>query len=253
MRILVVDDDAALSSLVQARLRHEGFETKGSLNATGAVEWLQQHPVDLIVLDLSLPDGHGRHVLDDLERTGKRVPFIVVTGHGDEKIAVEMMKRGALDYLVKDERLLSLLPLVVHRAMDHIGRKVRLDRAETRLRLVESAVNHVSDGLMIVEGSGAYLDGKIIFVNPALLDMTGLSEERVVGRTAGDLAPDAETRASWASSFASLTDEQVCRVTMRYESASGSAYEVEETITPLRDGSDKVTHWVVVRHPIGAW
>ncbi|HYF35064.1 MAG TPA: hypothetical protein VD994_07210 [Prosthecobacter sp.] len=71
----------------------------------------------------------------DRAATLKRpVPFVVITGQGDERVAVEMMKRGALDYLVKDGQFLDLVPIVVQRTLAQLDRKARLTAAEGALR-----------------------------------------------------------------------------------------------------------------------
>ena len=63
-----------------------------------------------------------------------RVPFVVATGHGSESVAVEMMKRGAYDYLVKGATFMKLLPAVVDQALERVRQAERLAQAEEQLR-----------------------------------------------------------------------------------------------------------------------
>jgi len=81
-----------------------------------------------MLLDLKLQDIEGKDLVSHLASIGRAVPFIVITGQGDERVAVDMMKRGALDYLVKDVQFIEFVPTVVRRALDHINERRRLER-----------------------------------------------------------------------------------------------------------------------------
>jgi two-component system, LuxR family, sensor histidine kinase TtrS len=69
-----------------------------------------------------------------MESRGQRVPFVVITGHGSESVAVRMMKYGAYDYVIKDAAFLMLLPAVIDRALDRVRQDERLAEAEEQLR-----------------------------------------------------------------------------------------------------------------------
>ena len=73
------------------------------------------------------------------------MPFVVVTGQGDEQVAVEVMKQGALDYVMKDTRLLDRLPLVVGRALEVLERNRTLSAAEAERRRLEKEILEISE------------------------------------------------------------------------------------------------------------
>ena len=97
MRLLLVEDDPTISEPLVDGLRREGFDVE--LAATGA-EALSADPVDLVLLDLGLPDLEGRVVCQEL-RAASSVPIIVVTARGDEIDRVVLLELGADDYVVK--------------------------------------------------------------------------------------------------------------------------------------------------------
>ncbi len=130
----MVDDDCGLARLIERALKRAGHTTASASSGFDAINWLGQHRPELLLLDLKLQDLEGRELISQLEALGRTVPFIVITGQGDERVAVEMMKRGALDYLVKDAQFLDLVPAVVQRALAQIERDRRLAAAEEALR-----------------------------------------------------------------------------------------------------------------------
>src|SRR5690349_17682482 len=115
--ILIVDDDRGLARLIEKALRRDGFPAAIASSGEETVNWLKERHADLMLLDLKLPDLQGGALVERLEAQDNAVPFVVITGQGDERVAVDMMKRGALDYLVKDAQFLDFVPVVVRRAL----------------------------------------------------------------------------------------------------------------------------------------
>jgi PAS domain S-box-containing protein len=136
--VFVVDDDRGLARLIERTLKRAGHTTTSASSGGDALTWLGQQRPELLLLDLKLQDLDGRELISQLEAQGHTVPFIVITGQGDERVAVEMMKRGALDYMVKDAQFLDHVPAVVQRALAQIERDHRLAEAEAALRRSEA-------------------------------------------------------------------------------------------------------------------
>ncbi len=133
-RVLVVDDDEGLRNLIARRLRKTGFEVSLAVNGAAAVELAQADPGQLLVLDQKLVDMTGREVIRQLAEQGCKVNFVMMTGQGDERLAVEMMKLGAADYLVKGLDLLDLLPATLERVFRAIETETRLMQTEKELQ-----------------------------------------------------------------------------------------------------------------------
>ena len=84
-------------------------------------------------MDYSLPDMDGEQLLRRIEARGKQVSFVVATGHGSESVAIEMMKHGAYDYVVKGPAFMLLLPEVIDGALERVRQAKRLAEAEEEL------------------------------------------------------------------------------------------------------------------------
>lgn len=138
--LLVVDDDEGLLILMAETLREAGYEVGTAGSAKDARTWLDRHTPDLMILDLKLQDGSGPALVAGLLRDKVRVPFVVVTGQGDEKVAVEVMKQGALDYVIKDTRLLDVLSAVVQRALAAVAQEKALAAAQAEHKRLEREI-----------------------------------------------------------------------------------------------------------------
>jgi len=131
-KVLIVGGDEAAFRLIEESLQREGYTCTRATTGNAALIALSEHPPDLMLVDLNLPDVSGQELIDRQKKGGTAVPFIVITVRGGERVAVEMMKRGALDYLAKDTQLLDLLPSVVRRALQEIEHQKWLTAAETK-------------------------------------------------------------------------------------------------------------------------
>jgi formate hydrogenlyase transcriptional activator len=124
MKILYVEDDARDADLTCRWLRttapHLEFEVVPTIEkAVARVERLQSEPLDLILTDLNLPDGDGLSLLKHIRENGLPLAVVVITGRGDEEIAVEALKGRADDYVVKRKDYLERLPVILESALNH--------------------------------------------------------------------------------------------------------------------------------------
>ncbi len=111
-RILVIDDDMDMCLLLKRFLVKNGYEVILSHNGKKALEELEQTEPDLILCDFRLEDMNGKELLVKIKDKYANMPVIMITGYSDIKVAVEVMKLGAYDYVTKplfpDEILLSI-------------------------------------------------------------------------------------------------------------------------------------------------
>lgn len=144
-KVLIVDDDPGLLRLMEKALKHEGFLTATASAGQDAIQWFALNRADLMLLDLKLPDMGGQALITELANIGRSIPFIIITGQGDERVAVEMMKQGALDYLVKDVQMMDLVGTVVRRALEQLGRDKRFTAAQEALKESQKQLLAISE------------------------------------------------------------------------------------------------------------
>lgn len=143
--ILVVDDDEGLLTLMADTLRREGYEVSTASSGAAALALLKGRAPDLMLLDLKMRDVGGAALLKRLRRECAPIPFVVVTGQGDEKVAVDVMKQGALDYVMKDAGMLDLLPAVVKGALASLEQDRVLAAAQAEGRRLEGEIVAISE------------------------------------------------------------------------------------------------------------
>lgn len=135
--LLVVDDDRGLLRLAAKTLERQGYSVATAASGADAIAWLKKDQPSLLLLDLKLDDFDAAEILRRVSELKRLPPFLIITGQGDERVAVEMMKSGARDYLVKGTGFLDVLPSVVERVLGQIQQERKLAAAEEALRLSE--------------------------------------------------------------------------------------------------------------------
>ena len=132
--ILIIGSKKELVVSIRKTLKRYGFEAEYALKGSKGIEMIGAGEYSMILLDFSLPDMTGKELLGELKKEGTDVPFVVITNTGEETVAVEMMKLGARDILVKDDHLLDIIPNVVKRVFEQIRIERRLAETENRLK-----------------------------------------------------------------------------------------------------------------------
>jgi DNA-binding NtrC family response regulator len=115
--ILIVEDEAKMRRLLELNLGEEGFATFSAGDAEAGLKLLRDNHIDLVVTDLKLPGMDGLEFLQTIKRQNAALPVVVMTAFGSVETAVEAMKAGAADYVLKPFSLAEM-QLVIHKELD---------------------------------------------------------------------------------------------------------------------------------------
>ena len=197
VRILLVEDNPAHAEAVQRAFLDSGMKaevqvarTLREYQALAAVQ-----PPDIAIVDLQLPDGNAVDILTSPPEAGQ-FPILIMTGHGDERVAVEAMKAGAIDYVAKSSEAFAAMPRTVERALREWNLLQERKRAEkylleTNQRLSQAITATIQVLGMTVEARDPYTAGhqrRTTILAEAIAGEMGFPPEKIEGlRMAGKI------------------------------------------------------------------
>ena len=139
-KILVVEDDDSHAELIRRGFSEcKQYELTVAGNLKEALEKVRTHTYDIVLTDYLLPDGKGGELVS---ASADIAPVVVMTSHGNEQLAVEAMKSGAIDYVVKMPEVFDAMPRIVERALREWEHMLEHRRAEETLRLQSFRLEH---------------------------------------------------------------------------------------------------------------
>ncbi len=196
LRVLVVEDSIPDAELQIATLKRAGYAVKHAVAVSEAAlrQQLSQADFDIILADFNLQNWTGLDALAVLKESGKEIPVVMVTGSLGDEAAVDCIKEGATDYVLKDR--LGRLPLAVRRALSE--RAIIRERTQAQIALQQSEEKYRD----LLENANdlihSYLpDGRILYANRTWKTTLGYTDDEVAKLKINDVIhPDSQ--AAWA-------------------------------------------------------
>ncbi len=132
-RILLIEDDAQISTMMQAELSREGYQIAAARNGRAGLELLRTNIFDAALIDIHLPDLSGTEVLEELKRRDPGIDAVMMTGYPQVETAVQALRLGAYDYLIKPFDWVALRHLL-KRLFEHRYLRQEVTSLRDRLR-----------------------------------------------------------------------------------------------------------------------
>lgn len=134
INIIVAEDDINFNYLIQETLRKEGFHSISALNGKDATDRVLENQDSLLLLDCNLPDMTARQVIETLRGLKCSVAFILIIEQGHEKTAIELMKMGIDNYIIKDPDFKDMIPVLVNKVLKGLEYEKEIMEAEEILQ-----------------------------------------------------------------------------------------------------------------------
>ncbi|MGH8140290.1 MAG: EAL domain-containing protein [Steroidobacteraceae bacterium] len=234
MRVLFVEDIATDAELALRRLRMDGIECSFRRVETeeAFVAALRERNCDLILSDFSLPRFDGLSALSIAVREAPDVPFIFVSGTIGEERAIEALRRGAVDYVLKSN--LKRLAPAVRRALREAAQRIARDVAEARLRDV---IDVARDWIWELDANGLF-----VFTSDSVRHVLGVEPAQILGTHFGEWLHEAD-RKGVQDSLAALDSNSrtLGAMTARWRHADGTVRWLERHALALVDSAGAVT------------
>jgi PAS domain S-box-containing protein len=230
IKILLVEDSLSDATFLQKILRIEtstaSWKVVHVTQLRDAVIYLQEDECDIVLLDLFLPDGQGLETLQQVRASAPNTPIVVLTGLDDEAIAIETLRQGAQDYLVKGQIEVNLLVRSIRYA---------IERSQT-LKIMQrqsAAIEAASDGVAILNQ-----DEQFIYLNHAYAEIYGYeSPTELLGQTWRLVYDDADLKDMAHRAALDLQAKGSWRGEVMAKKGNGSKFYQELSLTAIdKDG-----------------
>jgi PAS domain S-box-containing protein len=236
--VLLVEDDEATAELERRALARSGLRSRTVSRVSEAVALLREESFLAVVLDYQLPDGDPWPVVEAAKARVPRIPVILATGMGNERVAAEAIHHGVAEYVKKAATFQDRLPDIINRVSRHAQVEDELHRSNAFFQLI---ADNTSDLIVIAD-----LNGIIKYCSPSCRTLYGYEPEEMVGARGLDFVHAAD-RARLADLFARLPEDKHFTATYRRQRKDGDYLWVEATVNALRDSmSGKVTEMVAI-------
>ncbi|MBM4054034.1 MAG: EAL domain-containing protein [Planctomycetes bacterium] len=246
LHILLVEDELDHVELIRRSFlaKTEQIEISVAHSIHEAKTFLSKTSPDIMLLDYLLPDGRGTELLSE-DKTNLSYPIVIMTSHGNEQVAVEAMKKGALDYIVKSRETIANMPRICERALREWKLIIENKRAEGNVRKLFHAIEQ-SQNLVIITD----IHGVIEYVNPRFISTTGYTKEEVIGKKPNILksgnTPVEEYRRLWDT----ILYGKEWQGEFHNRKKNGELYWERASITPIRDEKGTITHFLGIKEDI---
>ncbi|MEK8090726.1 hybrid sensor histidine kinase/response regulator [Thermithiobacillus plumbiphilus] len=252
LKVLYLEDNPLDADLVQWTLSADGIANEITRVETRAsyVEAMERGGYDIILADYTLPSFDGISALAIAREMWPNVPFIILSGAMGEEVAIETLKSGATDYVLK-QRMSRLVPSV-RRALQQSEERRQREALEEQLRLLEKSVEHLNDIVMITELASVEADGqpRVVFVNEACHRRTGYTPEELVGGPPLSFEGPETDRAVLERMARAMKKLKPVREELLCYTKDGKTFWQELDMSPMADAEGRVTHWVSIGRDI---
>lgn len=241
----MVEDLSSDAELIKHEVKKSGIEFVEQIVETREdyIQAIQNFNPDIILSDYSLPHFDGMQALLIRKEVAPSTPFILVTGTINEETAVEVMKAGADDYLIKEH--ISRLGEAIKTAIEK-REIIRLKNiAEEKVKILLRAVEQNPVSIMITN-----IKGDIEYVNPKFTQLTGYRLEEVLGKNPRLLKSGKTTAEEYKRLWEAITSGSEWHGEFQNLKKNGEIYFESATISPITDEKGNITNFVAVKEDI---
>jgi len=240
IELLYIEDDEGLATLAKRRLERSGkFAVQTCFTGASALEHLNSQTPVAVVIDYNLPDMNGLDILKYIETNYPSIVSVMVTGAGDERIAVNAMKHHAQEYLVKDAEgeFMASLIMRIPKLVEKQGLMAKQAKADREIRTLSAVISQSSEAIIIFDDGG-----KVVYANAALEAVTRYTPKELIGLSPSH--PDSSwpfKHKAWGMVTSGKHHEEKI-IERRHDESQFSALL---NISPIINADNVIEHYVV--------
>ena len=245
MNILLLEDNMSDVQLVKEELKKLDFKftTKNVDTKEDFISALHDYKPNIILSDYSLKQFTGFEALEITLKHKLSIPFIIVTGSLSEETAADSIKRGAWDYVLKDN--LVRLPSAIKNALKLKREKDKNEIAERKLIELYRATEQSPVTVIMTD-----IEGNIEYVNPKFTEVTGYTFEEVIGQNPRLLKSGKHDDKFYKNLWETITSGKNWTGEFYNKKKNGELFWESASISPIRDNNNVITNFVGVKEDI---
>jgi len=238
--VLLVEDNPGDARLILGMLREvsDEFDLHRVDDVEAALERLAGAAIDCVLLNLDLRDSQGADTIVRTRRGARTEPIIAISGRDDEDLALEAIRSGAQDYVVKGRIEGQGLARVIRHAIER-------QRMEVQLRWLTLAVDQSPASVFITDPQGT-----IRYVNSKFTEITGYTAAEVVGKTPRILKSGLTPPEYYKQLWATIVGGRTWRSEIQNRRKGGELYWDSVVVSPIRDTRGDIVHFLAVQEDI---
>lgn len=241
IRVLHIEDEIIFRELVSEALQGAdiAFDLLSVDDQAGLERALAERDWDCVLSDMHIGPFSGIDVLKLVRDRYPDLPVVILTATGSEELAVEAMKLGAADYILKSSHYIERLPLILPGVVKAAHDAGIARRAETEQQLAATVFRVSGEGIIITDAAR-----RILLVNPFFEQVTGYRADEVIGQDPRLLKSGEHDAAFFAAMWAAIANDGFWQGELTSRRKDGSTFIALLTISAVKDSADAVTHYV---------
>jgi DNA-binding response OmpR family regulator len=186
VKVLLIEDNSADARFIIEMFKEipkPQYELKHVTNVHDGLKYLDEHPVDILLLDLSLPDSSGLETFEKAHDHDPELPIVILSGLDDEEVAIKAVRMGAQDYLMKGDVNSRILSRAINYAIERKNTEKKLIKShEELINLIKAYTEELKKkGIGEIDGVERRLEEKIQSFNELNRSQTAIGKEESAG------------------------------------------------------------------------
>jgi PAS domain S-box-containing protein len=245
IKILILEDSKSDFELIKEQLTGAGFTMQLMYADNKAVfkELLTSEKIDIVISDFKLSSFNAFGALALCKQICPDTPFICVSGSIGEEKAVELLKMGAVDYLLKDRP--ERWPIALKRALVEAREKQHRRIAEEKIRILSQAIEQSPVSVLITNAQG-----NIEYVNPKFLSLTGYTFDEIIQKNPRLLSSGRHDISFYKELWKTISSGCIWKGEFLNKKKNGEFYVESATISPVKNDKSEISHYLAVKEDI---
>jgi PAS domain S-box-containing protein len=246
--ILIVDDtDTNIHILIE--LLDDKYDILASLNGHDAIEIINEEQIDLILLDIMMPEIDGYEVCKRLKENSKTkdIPIIFITAKTDEESIKKAYEVGGVDYITKPFKAIEVLSRI-NTHLTLAEQKTFLEHSLEENMILLNQYKQVVDESSLV--SKTDLMGKITYANDEFAKISGYTKDELIGKSQNIVRHPDVANSVYKEMWQTIKNKQIWRGEVKNKKKDGTYYVVFAIIMPILDLNGDIKEYISVRHDI---